>query len=131
MSVIVDTSVWSLALRRHKPDNSQVVETFRHEVTQGNVTMLGPIRQELLSGVRDVDLSNTLKDKLHAFPDHPIETEDYENAGHYFNQCRANGIQGTHTDLLICAVAIRCEFNLLTSDKDFENYAKILPLSLI
>ena len=93
--------------------------------------MLGPIRQELLSGVRDADLWNTLKDKLRAFPDHPIETEDYENAGHYFNQCRAKGIQGTHTDLLICAVAIRCEFKLLTSDRDFENYAKILPLSLI
>lgn len=131
MNVVVDTSVWSLALRRHKPDNSNAIDTFRHEVTQGNVIMLGSIRQELLSGIRDQKIWHTLKDKLRAFPNHPLETEDYEQAGSYFNECRSKGVQGSHTDLLICAVAIRCDFKLLTTDKDFKAYAKVLPLNLI
>ena len=88
--------------------------------------MLGPIRQELLSGIRDREIWQALKDKLRAFPDDPLETEDYEQAGSYFNECRSKGIQGSHTDLLICAVAIRCDFKLLTTDKDFQAYAKML-----
>lgn len=130
MSVIVDTSGWSLALRRNESPNNPSVDSFRQEVTDGNVVMLGPIRQELLSGIREQKIWDTLKDKLRAFPDHPIETEDYEAAGAYFNTCRSNGVQGTHTDLLICAVAIRCKYKVLTTDRDFQSYAKWLPLSL-
>ena len=131
MSIIVDTCVWSLALRRSKPVASAAVDMFRQEVLQGNVIMLGPIRQELLSGIRDHKVWDALRDKLRAFPDHPIETEDYETAADYFNLCRGKGIQGTQTDLLICAVAVRCDFTLLSTDKDFESYKKLLPLSLI
>lgn len=131
MSVIVDTCVWSLALRRSAPDTGDAVATFRLAVTQGRVVMLGPIRQELLSGIRDKTIWTTLRDKLRAFPDYPIETDDYEQAGEYFNHCRSNGIQGTHTDLLLCAVAIRCNFELLTTDRDFQGYAKWLPLNLV
>jgi len=131
MSVIVDTSVWSLALRRSNPKRSEAVDRFRVEVTQGNVIMLGPIRQELLSGIRDNAVWEALKDKLRAFPDHPIETEDYETAGAYFNTCRSNGVQGTHTDLLICAVSTRCDFDILTTDNDFHSYSRLLPVCLI
>ncbi len=131
MSVIVDTSVWSLALRRSKPAQSTAVSSFRYEVTQGNVVMIGAIRQELLSGIRVKSSWELLKNKLRSFPDHPVETEDYETAGAYFNTCRSNGVQGTHTDLLICAVAIRCDFRVLTTDKDFQSYAKWLPIRLI
>lgn len=92
--------------------------------------MLGPIRQELLSGIREQAVWEVLKDKLRSFPDHLIETEDYESAGGYFNYCRSKGVQGTHTDLLICAVALRCDYKILTTDKNFQSYAKLLPLSL-
>ena len=131
MSIIVDTSVWSLALRRTKPVQSASVDIFRHEVTQGKVVMLGPIRQELLSGIPEKANWESLKKKLRSFPDHPVETEDYEAAGAYFNTCRSKGVQGTHTDFLICAVAIRCDFRILTTDKDFQNYAKWLPIHLL
>jgi len=131
MSVIVDTSVWSLALRRSSPDNNLQVDKFRQEVTQGNVIMLGAIRQELLSGIREKSVWDVLRDKLRAFPDHPVETEDYEAAAEYFNTCRGNGVQGTQTHLLLCAVAIRCDFSILTSDKDFQEYARSLPVNVV
>ena len=66
--------------------------------------MLGPIRQELLSGIRDNAVWEALKDKLRFFPDHPIETEDYEAAGAYFNTCRSKGVQGTHTQIYLFAL---------------------------
>ena len=130
MSIIVDTSVWSLALRRNNAVQSPLVDAFREEVTHGNVVMLGPIRQELLSGIREEKIWEALREKLRAFPDYPIESEDYEAAGAYFNNCRRHGVQGTHTDLLICAVAVRCEFRNLTTDKNFQSYARWLPLTL-
>ena len=130
MSIIVDTSVWSLALRRKNVEQSSLVDTFHQELTHGNVVMLGPIRQELLSGIREEKIWEALREKLRAFPDYPIESEDYEVAAAYFNTCRRHGIQGTHTDLLICAVAVHCEFRILTTDKDFQSYAKWLPLKL-
>ena len=93
--------------------------------------MPGPIRQELLSGIPEKANWEALKKKLRSFPDYPVETEDYEMAGAYFNTCRSKGVQGTHTDLLICAVAIRCDFRVLTTDKDFQNYATWLPVRLL
>ena len=93
--------------------------------------MLGPIRQELLSGIRDNAVCEALKDKLRSFPDHLIETEDYETAGAYFNTCRSKGVQGTHTDVLICAVSVRCEFDILTTDNDFRSYSRLLPVRLM
>ena len=130
MKLIVDTCVWSLALRRRNPDTGAAVQSFREAATQGNVIMLGPIRQELLSGIRDNGIWQTLKDKLRAFPDHPIETEDYEQAANYFNLCRSQGIQGSHTDFLICAVSARCDFKVLTTDGDFKRYGKHIPVNL-
>jgi len=97
---------------------------------QGNVIMLGAIRQELLSGIREKSVWDVLRDKLRAFPNHPVETEDYEAAAEYFNTCRCNAVQGTQTDLLLCAVAFRCDFSILTSDKDFQEYARFLPVNL-
>lgn len=130
MSVIVDTCVWSLALRRSTPEESEPVKRFRHELSQGDVIMLGPIRQELLSGVKQKPVWVTLRDKLRVFLDHPIKMEDYESAGEYFNLCRSKGVQGTHIDLLICAVAIRCDFDILSTDKDFKKISKILSIIL-
>lgn len=129
MKVIVDTSVWSLALRKRTPAHATAGE-LRRLVTQGRVAMLGPVRQELLSGLRDTSVFRCLRDHLRAFPDEPLDREDYERAAEHFNTCRAAGVQGSNTDFLLCAVAERRAFRVLTTDADFKRYAALLPVRL-
>ena len=100
MKVLVDTSVWSLALRRgdsENPERSRLGSLVR----DGRVAIIGPIRQEILSGVRLAKQFNTLRDNLRNFPDTELTTEDHEEAAGYFNACRGKGIQGSNTDFLI------------------------------
>jgi predicted nucleic acid-binding protein len=92
--------------------------------------MIGSIRQELLSGVRDAKQFATLRDYLQAFPDLALETEDFEQAADFYNKCRTKGIQGSNIDFLICAVAVRRELSILTTDRDFTRYATVLPIQL-
>jgi predicted nucleic acid-binding protein len=106
MSVIVDTSVWSLMLRRNAPERS-VVNRLRILITEDQVRILGAIRQEILSGMPSPDQFIRLRDYLRSFPDLVLEAEDYEVAAEFFNTCRRSGIQGSNTDFLICAVAHR------------------------
>lgn len=129
MKVIVDTSVWSLALRRRAPAHEAVGE-LRRLVSQARVAMLGPIRQELLSGIREAAMFRRLRDHLSAFADEPLDHQDYERAAEHFNTCRAAGVQGSNTDFLVCAVAERRAFPVLTTDADFRRYAALLPIRL-
>lgn len=92
--------------------------------------MIGPVRQELLSGLGTRTAFNTLRDHLRPFPDLPLESEDYENAAVAANSCRRRGIQGSPTDFLICAVARRRNLAIFTADKDFARYSEILALKL-
>jgi predicted nucleic acid-binding protein len=92
--------------------------------------MLGPVRQELLSGVRAEQQFESLRVHLRAFLDIPLEAEDYEEAASFFNKCRARGIQGSNTDYLICAAAARRGFGILTTDTDFAHFARVLPIDL-
>ncbi len=131
MKVIVDTSVWSLALRRRNDTVvSPPVKELKNLILDHRVQMIGPIRQEILSGIRDEAQFERLKNHLESFPDLPIITEDYVTAASYFNKCRAKGIQGSNTDFLICAVATRAKFSIFTLDKDFTLFSKVLPLTL-
>ena len=78
MKVLVDTSVWSLALRRRsRIGNDDVVAELTSLVEDGRVVMIGPIRQELLSGIRDQAQFENLREHLGAFPDAPIEEADH------------------------------------------------------
>lgn len=129
MKVLVDTSVWSLALRRRAPAHAAVDE-LRRLVASGRVALVGPVRQELLSGIRDQADFTRLRDHLRAFPDEPIATADYERAAECFNLCRAKGVQGSNTDFLLCAVAERHRLPLLTTDEDFARFARVLPIVL-
>lgn len=92
--------------------------------------IIGPIRQEILSGIRDETQFKELEARLNAFPDLPISAEDHVTAARYFNLCRGKGIQGSNTDFLICAVAVRHRLAIFTTDKDFALYAKHLPIVL-
>jgi hypothetical protein len=99
-------------------------------VNYGLVEMIGPIRQELLSGIRERSQFEAVRDQLGKFPDLEITTADYEEAASYYNRCRSKGIQGSSTDYLICAVAVRHDLLIFTSDRDFIRYKKLIPIRL-
>jgi predicted nucleic acid-binding protein len=130
VKVLVDTSVWSLALRRRAVLDHPAVQELRSLIDEGRVAIIGPIRQELLSGIRTAASFGQLRNQLQAFADEPLGTADYERAAEHFNACRAEGVQGSNTDFLICAIAERCGLPILTTDGDFVRFAKVLPISL-
>lgn len=130
MKVIVDTSIWSLALRRGKQSAFPSVQELRNLIQDHRVQMIGPIRQEILSGIRSESQFKKLQKHLESFPDLPILTEDYVTAATFFNLCRSKGVQGSNTDFLICSVAIRNKFSIYSTDKDFELFAGHLPILL-
>ena len=130
MKVLVDTSVWSLALRRREPENNQYVRELEELIKEVRVQLIGPVRQELLNGIKNKKQFNSLKKHLRAFEDLKIETEDYELASEFFNKARQQGIQGSNTDFLICAIAVRNKMSIFTTDKDFLNFQSILPVKL-
>jgi predicted nucleic acid-binding protein len=130
MKVLVDTSIWSLALRRNRIEEHPCVRELRELITELRVQMLGPIRQELLSGIRSPAQFAVLRAHLRAFPDLQLSSADFERAAEFFTLCRAKGVQGSNTDFLICAVADRHRSPILTTDGDFLHYQKVLPISL-
>lgn len=131
--VIIDTSIWSLLLRKKTLDDAELkIRDFVIFLIQNSlVIMLGEIRQETLSGISDYGKFLKLKDALQAFSDFEIPTEDFEDAAENFNVCRSHGIQGSHTDFLICSVAKNHNFYILTLDNDFLHYKKYINFNLI
>jgi hypothetical protein len=127
MAVLVDSCVWSLVFRRTAANEVHRAAIARL-LRSSQARMIGPIRQECLSGVRDPASYAAVRDKLRAIDDVPLLRDDYELAASYFNTCRAKGIQGAHTDFLICAVADRLHFEVYTTDNDFDLYAAHVPL---
>ena len=130
MKVLVDTCVWSLSLRRRRTAGNPYAQELKKLIAEYKVQMLGPIRQEILSGIRAKEQFEKLQMHLQAFPDLPIETRDYERAADFFNTCRRQGIQGSNTDFLLCAIAEHHEMPIFTFDDDFGLFAGCLPVKL-
>lgn len=130
MRVLADTPIWSAALRRSAGAISPFRQQLEKLVFDGLVEIIGPIRQELLSGIKEREKYELVRDRLRMFPDLEIRTEDYEEAALLYNRCRAKGIQGSSTDFLICAVSIRHDLDIFTDDRDFIGYQKVLPIRL-
>jgi len=130
MKVLVDTSVWSLALRRNLPADGPVVSELIELIREVRVQMIGPVRQELLSGVKNQAQFQKLRNHLRAFPDLELTTRDYETAAEFFNLCRSKGIQGSNTDFLICAIAAQHKIPIFTTDGDFTLFQPHLPITL-
>ncbi len=134
MKVLVDTSIWSLAFRRKEiPVNSEIeklLKALKELISETRAIIIGPIRQEILSGIANLSHFEQLKLKLRAFENFPITLIDYELAAEYYNTCKTKGIQGSPIDFLICAVAKRNKMAIFTSDKDFQNYSRLLELNL-
>lgn len=129
MKVLVDTCVWAQVLR-HKTPNPDLLGKLRALISDGRVVIIGPIRQELLSGIPDTGQFKKLKGSLSFFEDIPLKTGFFEKAAEFSNICRNKGIQGSTTDFLICAVAYFENLFIFTVDADFKNYHKFLPIKL-
>jgi hypothetical protein len=130
MMVLVDTCVWSLALRRRERTDDPEVRELETLIRDGRVQLIGPIRQEILSRIARKAQFDRIRRSLAAFPNLLIEAEDYELAASYYNLCRSKGIQGSNTDFMICAVGVRHEMEIYTTDADFERFARCLPIAL-
>jgi hypothetical protein len=122
--------MWSLALRGKKPKEVDVAQQITQLIDENRVRIIGPIRQEVLSGYSDRFQYEKLRTKLQYFPNELIADRDYETAAEYSNVCRTKGIQGSHIDFLICAVSVSLNMSIYTNDKDFLHYQKLLPISL-
>lgn len=129
MKVIVDTTVWSLALRRREPDpilSADLSVLLRRQ----QAILLGVVRQEVLSGVPDSSVYTKLRDQLRPVPDYSLTTAHYEQAAELFSRCRSRGVQGTLVDCLICAVAMRDDHLVFSTDGDFKHIAKVARVEL-
>jgi predicted nucleic acid-binding protein len=98
--------------------------------SDGRAQLLGVVRQEMLSGLRETSQFERLRKLLQAFPNVLLESEDYEEAARMNNICRAKGVTGSGVDCLMCAVAFRRDWSILTLDRDFDHYAKHLSIKL-
>jgi predicted nucleic acid-binding protein len=134
MKILVDTAIWSLALRRKPADlntlETSLVQELRELIKEGRVQVLGLVRQELLSGIKTSAQFEKLRGILRAFPDEALDIADYEEAAIASNSCRAKGIAVATVDALICGVALRKNLMIFTTDPDFQNYSRVLPLKL-
>lgn len=134
MNILIDTSIWSLALRRKAQDLSTTEKVLVGELTElvreGRARILGVVRQELLSGIKVPEQYERLRRTLRSFPDEVVETVDYELAAKSSNECRSKGIAVSIVDALICAISSTHDCSIFTIDPDFKNYASVLPIQL-
>jgi predicted nucleic acid-binding protein len=134
MNVLVDTPIWSLALRRRPADLSQfestLVTSLAVLIRTRRAQILGPVRQELLSGIREEEQFRRIRGDLREFPDSELLMGDYEEAARMSNACRRKGIVGSPIDLLLCAVAFRCKWQIFTTDRDFDLYRGVFDIDL-
>jgi len=129
VKVLVDTSVWSLAFRRRQGVQPQALELQRL-VQEGLVEIIGPIRQELLSGFSEPKQFENLRSHMASFEDLPLLKAHFETAAEFSNRCRKHGVQGSSTYFLICAVGSIERCSIFTTDQDFHHFAKHLPINL-
>jgi predicted nucleic acid-binding protein len=134
LNTLIDTSVWSLSLRRDPADLNSLQRSILAELTEliheDRACLIGLIRQEILSGVRSPTQFERLRVLLRTFRDIALDAADYEAAAQASNQCASKGITISVVDALICAVALRRDCTIFTTDSDFEHHARILSIKL-
>ncbi len=132
--ILVDTPIWSMALRRRDVDLSpmerRLTRVLYEQVQQNNVQLLGATRQEVLSGIREESQFRRIRDHLRGFVNVELDSSDYEEAARISNQCRQHGIADSTVDMLLCAVALRNGWEIFTTDRDFLRYARVVPVKM-
>ena len=130
VNLVVDTSVWSLVLRRPQVEESNpFVQAFRSHIGEGDgLFLIGNILQELLDGVRIQRDFQRLLTLLEPFPLLELTRETYVAAAKLRNTCRTKGVQAGPIDFLIAAACMDHGFPLLTADRDFSHIANYSDL---
>jgi predicted nucleic acid-binding protein len=131
MKILIDACVWSLVLRRSSrailsSEEQQIVALLSDAIHTDRAVLIGPIRQEILSGIKDPAKYEKLRHALTAYPDVPLTAVDYEEAARLFNVCRASGVQCGAVDILLCAVARRRNWAILTFDRGLKRCIEVL-----
>ena len=132
MNLLVDTSVWSLALRRSPSSRAPEVGLLETCLERGDlVVTTGLILQELLQGFRGpVDKERIIKN-FSLLPVITPEVEDHVEAAELRNRCRRKGVQVGTIDALIAHLCIRHELSLLTTDRDFHATSRHCQLRIL
>ena len=132
MNLFVDTSVWSLALRRSPPSRVPEVELLERCLEgQDTVATTGLVIQELLQGFRGPMAHRRIIQDFSLLPLITPEVKDHIEAADLRNRCRRRGVQIGTIDALIARICIRYRLRLLTTDQDFEAMAQHCSLSLL
>lgn len=132
MNLFVDTSVWSLALRRNPPTKASEVELLAASLERGDLVITtGLVLQELLQGFQGPSARKQIIQKLSLLPMITPDLDDHVEAADLRNRCRRKGVQVGTIDALIARLCIRHELPLLTTDRDFEAMARHCPLSMV
>jgi hypothetical protein len=131
MRLFVDTSVWSLALRRDSPPALPEVRLLTRALQSGDLVFTtGIILQELLQGFAGPRARDGILGRFSALPFLVPERADHVEASTLRNACRQRGIQVGTIDALVAALCLRYDLHLLTTDADFQRMAEVLPLTV-
>jgi predicted nucleic acid-binding protein len=118
--------------RRKRALLSGEEQSIRNALTEliqdGRVAIMGPIRQEVLSGIQDTAQFERLREALAAFRDEPFDTSHFEEAARLFNICRGRGVECGPIDILICSVAAEMRWPILTNDQGLLRCMEVLGI---
>jgi predicted nucleic acid-binding protein len=125
VNLVVDTSVWSLVLRRPRVDEADPhVRAFRwHLDSDDGLFLIGNILQELLDGLRSTRQFDRLLTLLDSYPFLELDRQTYVDAARLRSLCRSKGVNAGPIDFVIAAACCQHGFPLLTADKDFQRIA--------
>jgi len=131
MTLLVDTSVWSLALRRDGRSAEPTVAAL-HEALLGSeaVVATGLVLQELLQGFSGPKAAAAIVERFRALPMIQPDRQDHAAAAEVRNTCRQSGVQIGTIDALLIQLCGRHELTMLSADKDFANAAIHVPFKL-
>ena len=131
MSLFVDTSVWSLALRRDAPFPVPEVDALVRALEGGEAVFTNcMVLQELLQGFSGPKNREQIVDRFAALPLLVPDRRDHVDAAELRNKCRRVGVQIGTIDALLAQLCIRHDLTMLATDRDYRNMARHCPLKL-
>jgi predicted nucleic acid-binding protein len=130
VSLFVDTSVWSLAMRRDRPDHP-VVEVLAGALRRGEtICTTGLVLQEILQGFRGAKAREAILERFSSLPLLVPHRDDHVAAADLRTTCRRRGVQVGTIDVLLAQLCLRYDLTMLSTDRDFEHVARHAPLRL-
>lgn len=131
MSLFVDTSVWSLALRRDLPAAVREAQVLIRAIEVGEtIVTTGLVLQEILQGFSGPKARAEILDRFSAVPLLVPDRDDHIQAADLRNRCRRAGTQIGTIDALLAQLCVRHDLVMLSTDNDFKHVARQCPLKL-